>query len=118
MPVPSYSAKWLLAHLWAGKKEKHHRKASPKEGEEDARNKQVKAVVESFQRSAVDSGHTIQLRGVHVCDMCCLPPSFFGPLAPFRSLLEKQGIDFTKTQEEELEKEFEEMRVRWVHAWC
>ena len=27
------------------------------------------------------------------------------------SLLEKQGIDFVKTQEEELEKEFEEMRV-------
>ena len=74
--------------------------------------------MESFQRSAVDAGHTIKLRSVHVCDMCCLPPSFFGPLAPFRSLLEKQGIDFTKTQEEELEKEFEEMRVRWVHAWC
>ena len=50
--------------------------------------------------------------------MLLAPPSFFGPLAPFHSLLEKQGINFTKTQEEELEKEFEEMRVRWVHDWC
>ena len=33
------------------------------------------------------------------------------------SLLEKEGTDFVKTQEEELEKEFEEMRVSGYSTW-
>ena len=62
----------------------------------------------------------------YVCYLCCLLPSYL--LVPSRSLLEKQGIDFIKTQEEELEKEFEEMRVSgcsvlatvhtYVHTYC
>lgn len=41
----------------------------------------------------------------------CVSVRFLYVMVPSYSLLEKQGIDFVKTQEEEVEKEFEEMRV-------
>ena len=104
LPLHACSAKWLLAHLWASEKQKHRRKGSAKEEVEEAHKKQLQAVVESFQRSAllgVCGGECTCVWGVW--GSTCVLPS--------HSLLEKQGIDFIKTQEEELEKEFEEMRV-------
>ena len=53
LPLHACSAKWLLAHLWASEKQKHRRKGSAKEEEEEAHKKQLQAVVESFQRSAL-----------------------------------------------------------------
>ena len=63
--VPSRSAKWLLVHLWAAGKQKHHRKVSTKE-EEEAHAKQLQAVLESFQRS-------MQANSRYTPSMQCVP---------------------------------------------